>query len=78
MIDITPQKGLGKFVHFVLLTGIDARTLRNDRPVGDCLILPSGKGPPDLRQGPQYHVEMGPGGDPNPWGAQNFMTPVLI
>ena len=64
----------GKFVHFVLLTGIDALTLRNDRPVGDRLILPGGKGPPDLQRGPQYQVEMGWGG-PKFRGGQNFMTP---
>ena len=41
-------KCLGKFVHFIFLTCMDARTLQNDRPVSDRLILPSGKGPADL------------------------------
>ena len=68
-------KCLGKFVHFVLLTGIDARTLQNDRPVGDRLILPGGKGGPRFATGAPISRGNGAGGDPNPWGAKNFMTP---
>ena len=64
-------------MHFALLAGIDAHTSQKDGPVSDRLALPGGRGAPNLRRGPQYPVEMGPGGDPNPWGPQNFMTLVV-
>ncbi len=61
-------------MHFALLAGIDARISQKDGPVSDRLALPGGRGAPNLRRGPQYPVEMGPGGGggPKSMGAPKF------